>query len=325
MSKFSSELNDIESYSYFLQSNQMKNKTRYNNWNFTGDARAWDDDDPKFDSFWYSINTTLLWHTETYKIGREQIDMMDMYLTPEDFTLVGKNITSSFLGIPTSSKDIVYENLIWEGTQDVTEQWMVPKREKYTSSDMIANINFEFTQRRYTRYYYGTNDILKAIGGMRATVLPIINFLIPFIVIYFLVLLSGYIKWSVAKDHARELVDLVKTARKQLILVRNAIQKMNIQLSTSIMTQLKEVDSIEIENIDVDDEDSAEVKAKNMEEKAVSILNLAHSIKREVDMRLEGKEHTDELTHPALIDWILLRYIIEPIFSRVDTLKHLTV
>ena len=71
----------------------------------------------------------MLWHTETYRIGREQIDMMDVYLTPEDFTLKGKNVTSSFLGVPTASKDIYYKHVLWAGTQDVTEEWKVPKRD----------------------------------------------------------------------------------------------------------------------------------------------------------------------------------------------------
>ena len=122
---------------------------------------------------------------------------------------------------------------------------------------MIANVVFEFTQRKYTRWYYGINDIMKGIGGIRATVLPIIAFLIPFIVIYFLKLLAEYIKWAATKSQVKELIDLVNTAHTQLLLIRNAAEKMMMAFDPSIMNQLNEIDKMKIvDDINVDDEEA---------------------------------------------------------------------
>lgn len=304
----------------------MRDQSKYNGWNFTIDKRKWDDEDPTVDSFWYSINTTLLWHTETYKIGEEQIDMMDCYLTPEDFTLKNRNATGYFLGIPTGWKDYIYKNLIWTGTTDVTENWMVPKRGQYSSSDMIANINFEFTQRKYTKWYYGLDDILKGIGGIRSTVLPIIGFLIPFIVIYFLVLLADYVKWAAEKNYNKELHELATIAHKQLLTIRDASERMRqSSFNHVIMKELSDLDTIDIENeVNVEDE-NAEEKSQRMEQHVKFMLNLAFKIKDEIDLRVEGKDYKSEMTNPELNDWIMMQYMVEPIFRRVETLKHLTI
>ena len=62
-----------------------------------------------------------------------------------------------------------------------------------------------------------------------------------------------------------------------------------------------------------------------MEKQAVKLLNLAHRIKQEIDARLEDKDFKVEMVQPKLIDWVVLRYLIEPVFSRVNTLQHMTV
>ena len=57
-------------------------------------------------------------------------------------------------------------------------------------TDMIAITELDFTERQYTIKYYGIADILAKVGGMKASVLPIINSLLPLLAFYFLYCLA---------------------------------------------------------------------------------------------------------------------------------------
>lgn len=75
ISTFDPQLNGLKSYSYFMKSDDLVNPDKYYGWNFTGPlgAKAWDSPDPKDNAFWYAKNTTLLWYTELWKLGEDQI------------------------------------------------------------------------------------------------------------------------------------------------------------------------------------------------------------------------------------------------------------
>lgn len=61
-------LRDVVGYNYFFHATELKNgpDDDYNSWNFTN-TKYWDSLTNV--SFWYSHNTTILFHTERYKIG----------------------------------------------------------------------------------------------------------------------------------------------------------------------------------------------------------------------------------------------------------------
>lgn len=72
VSTFDSQLYGLRSYSYMLQSPELNNPNAYEGWDFAGSegAKRWDSYDPDDKSFWYNVNTTMVWHTNTYIVGQ---------------------------------------------------------------------------------------------------------------------------------------------------------------------------------------------------------------------------------------------------------------
>ena len=60
-------------------------------------------------------------------------------------------------------------------------------RDTYNSSTQVINLAFDFTHRRYTFYYFTFSDVISKMGGLRSVILPVFDFVIPLLVLYFLV------------------------------------------------------------------------------------------------------------------------------------------
>lgn len=54
-----------------------------------------------------------------------------------------------------------------------------------SNSNIIQTINFDFTQRVYDMEYYDLLDLLSKLGGLRASILPLIGYIIPLLSLHF--------------------------------------------------------------------------------------------------------------------------------------------
>jgi hypothetical protein len=212
-------LNGLNSYSYFFKSDDLVNPDMYNGWDFRGPegAKKWDSINPEDKSFWYSKNTTILWYTEKWTLGKEQIATMGLTLTPSTFVEKDKTTTFALFGIiPLSHESRTYKMVDWTGETKNNKDLRVPLKPAalVNGTDMIANINYEFTERQYTLNYFGFKDILATVGGMRSSVLPIIGLLLPFLGLWFLMLIADIIIRNAAKNQQAELFKLAKTCHK---------------------------------------------------------------------------------------------------------------
>lgn len=126
---------------------------------------------------------------------------MQIKLTPSDFLLKEARPTFSIFGVGLVFENVKYKELMWEGHPIVDIDGRVPLKPQgaVNGSSMIANINYDFTERQYTIEYVGINDVLSRVGGMRSSVLPIIALLVPYVSLYFLVLLADIIREAAAK------------------------------------------------------------------------------------------------------------------------------
>ena len=61
------------------------------------------------------------------------------------------------------------------------------------TSVVLINLSPNFTKRKYTITFYNFEDIFKNIGGVRSALLPFLGIGTPFLMIWFLYLLSGII------------------------------------------------------------------------------------------------------------------------------------
>lgn len=58
---------------------------------------------------------------------------------------------------------------------------------------MVSNIDFDFTERIYDIQYFGILDLLSKLGGLRASLVPILGYAAPFLALHFLYSLAGII------------------------------------------------------------------------------------------------------------------------------------
>ena len=84
--------------------NSDKRQDVYNNWNFTNIV-DWDTAGPK--ALWWSVNTTALAKTVTYKIGEESIDTINLQVEPQRKIFKEKIPAKKVFGLVTEWKDEV--------------------------------------------------------------------------------------------------------------------------------------------------------------------------------------------------------------------------
>lgn len=66
-------------------------------------------------------------------------------------------------------------------------------RTKYNRSVIQSNIDFDFTERVYDVHFYDIVDLFAKLGGLRASILPILGYLTPILSLHFLWVLSGIV------------------------------------------------------------------------------------------------------------------------------------
>lgn len=94
---------------------------------------------------------------------------------------------SSVFGIPVVYSDIVTNRIIWTRSTKYDEKGEALKRGKMKGNALVMPIDFDFTQREYTKKYFDFGDVLSKLGGLRASIFPIFGWFTPFYVLYFLV------------------------------------------------------------------------------------------------------------------------------------------
>ena len=55
----------------------------------------------------------------------------------------------------------------------------------------MSNLEFDFTERIYDVRYHGVLDVLSELGGLRASIVPMLNYIAPLLTLHFLWSLAG--------------------------------------------------------------------------------------------------------------------------------------
>lgn len=187
----------------------LKNGSMYNNWNFSGEAALlWDD--PRKDSFWTAVNTTLLWKTDEWVIGADQIKTMDLLLTPYNYIEKNNQPTWSLFGIPLFFESKEYQRIFWSSQMRLDTDLRVPKKHssEVDGSEMVANVIFNFEERQFTFTYFSMADVLMSVGSLKSAIQPVIDYLLPMLGLWFLIALAGVINRNAVKTFETELCKL---------------------------------------------------------------------------------------------------------------------
>ena len=84
------------------------------------------------------------------------------------------NVTKKILGYPATTEDIVKKRVIWQKTQTINDDHKTGIRNDFNRSTIQSNIDFDYTERVYDVHFYSVIDILSKLGGLRASILPIL-------------------------------------------------------------------------------------------------------------------------------------------------------
>ena len=64
----------------------------------------------------------------------------------------------------------------------------------------MSNIDFDFTQRVYDVHFYSIMDVLSKVGGLKASITPIMGYFLPLLTLHFLYSLAGIIDDKLEDD-----------------------------------------------------------------------------------------------------------------------------
>ena len=149
---------------------------------------------------WYSPNSTSLGHTVNYHIGREQIEKINLKITPQRIIKKDYNVSSSILGIPFAWNDVIDKKLLIHATDDFNVEYKCPTASKFENTKIVFNLNMQFVENQFILQYYSFNDVFSTLGGLLSSIGLIVSQFQPLIVIYFLFLVANMIKRKMKKD-----------------------------------------------------------------------------------------------------------------------------
>lgn len=201
VSELGEELKGLKSYNYLFHTKDINNFTKFNNWNFSSSLH-WDSEDHP--SFWYDQNTTILFMTENYKVGEEQIKSFNLNLLPEKIVKIDHLVKTQVLGIPVDFENDEHREVLWKEATDINEDYLIDLRPEFKSSKTSVQLSFDFTERIIRLNYYTVFDMLSKIGGFKAAIGPIVAFIAPFFILYFLVKLSKILKGKMLDSYQKE-------------------------------------------------------------------------------------------------------------------------
>ena len=105
-----------------------------------------------------------------------------------------QNVTRKILGFVISSEDLTVKQLNWRRNLIIDSEYLVPhSNAAYNSSLLVVMIDHDFVQKYYEIYFFGYMDILSIIGGLNASIAPILGMLSPIFIINYLYQLSKII------------------------------------------------------------------------------------------------------------------------------------
>ena len=85
------------------------------------------------------------------------------------------NVTKTFLGFVLEKKDIVDKHLSWFKNLNIDENYLVPlKTTPFKSSTIVIMMDTDFTEKNYEVHYFAYIDILGIIGGLNASIGPLL-------------------------------------------------------------------------------------------------------------------------------------------------------
>lgn len=125
--------------------------------------------------------------------------------------MIEKNTTGYFLGfLPTSFEDIIEYKVNWGRAFDMDADYRIPNSLDVNQTSVIIMINFDYTEKIFTIKYTGVLDIMQRIGGLQASIMPIMRFANPWLYLVFLIALCRIIREKAQDMYKNEILTFLK-------------------------------------------------------------------------------------------------------------------
>lgn len=155
-------------------------------------------------------------HTVSYTIGKQTIGKISVPLQPEKFILRDHLVETRILGVPITYKDENVNKVLYSTSPDANQDYKSDVKPEYDGSNVVLNLNMKFVERMFIIHFYSVGDILSKLGGLRASIMPILSQFTPFFVIYFLFLLVGVIQRNIRMVHGDAIKEYIAKSKLSL-------------------------------------------------------------------------------------------------------------
>ena len=99
---------------------------------------------------------------------------------------------------------------------------------------MTIFLEFDFTERIFTLYYFNVFDIMASIGGLKASIGPILSIATPTSILVFLIKLAMIIRDSLHQSYLDEHKRLIPVARSNLVVMFQEINEGNLKFNSPV-------------------------------------------------------------------------------------------
>lgn len=151
--------------------------------------------------FWFSPNTTLLFASKPYTIGKSRPDHLTIGVIPEINEYVEKNVSHKIIWdwFHLKASNIIDKSLEYKPYPDTDMDFEV-RVAPSDNSNVYINVDFDYTHRFYKHYYYAPKDLLKNVGALKAIILPFLAYLMPVYALVFFFRLARILQDKDDKD-----------------------------------------------------------------------------------------------------------------------------
>ena len=129
---------------------------------------------------------------------------------PSKYIEVGREVKTKILGLAIEHGDKIVSNITLKKSLNINVNGRVPVHDGtyYTKSDVNIMLDHDFTEVQYTIKYFGFADILSKIGGIIASLNPVMHLITPMLIIFYLSKLSQVILDKNKEKYEKELIEI---------------------------------------------------------------------------------------------------------------------
>ena len=140
-------------------------------------------------------------------------------------------------------KNIDINKILYSTTPDHDADLKSPKATEFNSTTITLNLNMNFVERQFIINFYTFGDILAKLGGLRASIMPIIGQLTPLFILFFLLSVAKVIKNKIQNNYETRLKEFIINAKVKFQSILDAKLELKVELVDKINELIKELEA----------------------------------------------------------------------------------